>query len=353
VLAPILMSVAELKDLELAEEDLALLDTLERSALRGADLIKQLLTFARGGDEQRSLVDPSLIAAEVQALVRDTFPRNLAFSLSVTRAPWGVHGNATELHQVLMNLCVNARDAMPDGGRLSVALENVRLRAGAPELPVGAAPGDWVLLAVSDTGPGIPPELRERIFEPFFTTKQLGQGTGLGLSTTLNIVKRLGGFIALESGPGATFKVYLPAVKSSQPAGRAGDEAPLPRGRGELVLVVDDEPGVRSVAKKILERFGYRVLVAAGGEEALLRFGEEPSTALVLTDLSMPGMDGATLISALKARAPSLQVLCSSGFASDAQLGKIKAAGVERLLDKPYTAEGLLREVDRALHGGG
>ncbi|MEQ1841651.1 MAG: response regulator, partial [Verrucomicrobiales bacterium] len=331
------------------------LEPVRKCAERGADLIKQVLTFARGNEGRHVLLNPAQIVREVQRIVYDTFPRNIHCDVQIPVDILNIKADPTQLNQVLMNLCVNARDAMPGGGTLSIGLENRVVDEVDSGMNMDARPGPYVMLAVTDTGAGIPRELHDRIFEPFFSTKEIGQGTGLGLSTTFAIVKEHGGFLKLESEPGkgSTFKVYLPA-----PAGleKIPDEIPghdrLPVGHGELILVVDDEENIREVTRKALERFGYRVLTASNGAEGVsLYVQNQHEVAVVLTDMSMPVMDGPAMIFALKTINPSLQIIGSSGLAAEDNATKAASVGVERFVSKPYTASALLHILQELIAG--
>jgi len=354
VLAPILMSVELLKDLVTEEADLAMLATLQASAQRGADLVKQVLAFARGVDGERVTVNLIDLMRELLTGMLDTFPKSIDVQFAPAHDLWAVTGDTSQMQQVLLNLCINARDAMPAGGPITIGLDNVVLdEAGAREQP-DSRPGAYVRLSVTDTGTGITPETRLRIFEPFFTTKDVGKGTGLGLSTTLAIVKSHGGFIDVtsEAGAGSTFCVYLPANVMESSADHAGVAHPvLPRGRGELILVVDDEDGIRKLAQRMLERFGYRVLLACDGEEAVALYAlRQQEIAVVLTDMTMPNMDGPALIAALKTMSPGVRIIGSSGLTSRARVNAAVAGGVPHFLPKPYTADALLEMLQSVLH---
>jgi CheY-like chemotaxis protein len=261
---------------------------------------------------------------------------------------WAVEGDPTQLHQVFMNLCVNARDAMPKGGTLTVTMKNVVLDATYAGMSPEAKAGNYVVVNVADTGHGIAPEVREKIFEPFFTTKEVGKGTGLGLSTTATIVRSHGGFINVysEVGRGSAFGVYLPAADSntvSRPPRVNVETTQLPRGNGELILVVDDEAAIRQITKSTLESFGYRVLVADDGAQAIGIYAQRlGDISLVLTDMMMPIMDGPTLISALQRIDPTVRVIAASGLHSGGDLARAALAGVAHFLAKPYTAEAML-----------
>jgi PAS domain S-box-containing protein len=352
VLAPILMSLEMLKDKQDDDEGRKLLAMLERGAQRGADLVKQVLAFARGVEGQRVVINPAHLARDMQQIIQETFPKDIAFSFTPARDLWTVTGDPTQLHQVLMNLCVNARDAMPGGGKLTLAMENLRLDEIQAGLHPDAHPGAYVLATVTDTGAGIPRAIQDKIFEPFFTTKEIGSGTGLGLSTTLTIVKSHRGFIHLysEPGRGTTFKVYLPANIAAKPAESAAFAPEFPRGNGELVLVVDDEPTIRTVTQNILERFGYRVLLAVHGAAAVALYAQHGyKIAVVLTDMAMPVMDGPATILALKTMNPNVKIIGCSGLASGDGADKAVDAGVRHFISKPYTAEIILKTLAKAL----
>jgi two-component system, cell cycle sensor histidine kinase and response regulator CckA len=291
-------------------------------------------------------------------MARETFPRNLQFSVDIPSDLWPIVGDPTQLHQVLLNLSVNARDAMPDGGMLTYGARNAEvdalLAAGNP----GAKPGPHVVLRVQDSGTGIAPEVMERIFEPFFTTKELGKGTGLGLSTVIGIVRSHGGFVTVESqvGKGTAFEVWLPANPQAGPAVQVIEAEPLPLGHGELVLVVDDEADILRVTRAMLEGHGYRVLTAGDGTQALTELSQHPGEVrLVITDILMPFMDGVQLLHALRRMAPELKVVASSGAlgmpGQKDRTDEVKALGVRHILHKPYSVEQLLRAVQAELHG--
>jgi PAS domain S-box-containing protein len=352
VLTPVLLTLDLLRGrLGDDAETLELLATLESSARRGAALVRQVLNFARGADGKYAAVDLRHVVRETQALLRETLPRNIAVAVRMEANLPTVSGDPTELHQVLMNLCVNARDAMPRGGRLSLSLSTADVDAATAARHAGASAGRYIVLQVQDSGTGIAAETLERIFEPFFTTKEVGRGTGLGLSTAIGIVQRHRGFITVysEVGTGTTFHIYLPETSDGSanpsPSVPVRREA-LPRGNGELILVADDESDIRDTATRVLTAFGYRVLAAENGAEAVSRFVEHRAEiAVVLTDMAMPVMDGPATIVALRAIDPAVRIIGSSGRASNGGVAKAIGAGVSHFLAKPYTAERLLTEL--------
>jgi len=348
ILAPIMMSVPILRRPLSEEKRNEIITTIEMSASRGAEIVKQVLTFGRGLEGERTPLQVIVLIKEMVKIARETFPRNIAINTSNGADVWRVSGDATQLHQVLLNLCVNARDAMPAGGELTVGVRNFEVDASYASMIPDGRTGPHVLLRVSDTGTGMPSEVVERIFDPFFTTKGVGKGTGLGLSTVLGIVKSHGGFLRVhtEPGKGTTFEVYLPASADEQPAPADGAGEPIPEGSRELVLVVDDEAGVRDSVRLALETNGYEVLTATDGIDALSMFATHSrEIAVVLTDIMMPGMDGATLIRVLRAMAPAIPIIASTGLGEKAQIEQLKASGVEHVLHKPYSSEPLLRTI--------
>jgi len=354
ILTPILGSIDWLKmSVGTNPETLETLDTLETCAKRGADLVKQVLSFARGVEGQRMTVNVAHLAHELVRVLRDTLPKSIKLRLSSSEDLWTVSGDSTQLHQVLLNLCVNARDAMPAGGNLDLSLQNIVLDETYASMNVDARPGPYVLVQVTDTGGGIPPAIRERIFDPFFTTKALGKGTGLGLSTTLTIVRSHDGFINLysELNRGTKFKVYLPSNTSKAVAAEVSvKQARLPRGDGELVLVVDDEESIRNVVRGTLERFGYAVMLAHHGADAVALYAQHRHRiAVVLTDMAMPVMDGPATIIAIKTIDPEAKIIGSSGLTTHGDIAKVVGVGVKHFVAKPYTAEALLRTVGKAL----
>jgi len=352
VLTPVLMFVPLIREHIQEEEIRDLIGSVEASVQRGADIIKQLLVFSRGIEgEQRPLRLGDLVK-DVLKITREVFPKNLTIHSEVPRDLWLVSGNSTQLHQVLMNLSVNARDAMPHGGTLTYRGQNLTVDGSAAGLSAPVKPGAYVLLQVRDTGTGISPQLLEKIFDPFVTTKEVGKGTGLGLSTVQGIVRSHGGFIEVDSqeGQGTEFRVFLPALETAEAPAPAPPAEILERGHGETILVVDDEPAIRSLLQKTLERFGYRVLSAGDGIEALTVHGiHQAEIAAVITDLAMPGINGLALARSFQRITPDLPVLVATGRADQDQRSALEAAGVKWLLDKPFRAAALLAALRAAL----
>jgi len=352
ILAPIVLGAPMLRESLHDAEARDMLNAMEISANRGARIIAQLLTFSRGGVGERVTVQLPLIVRDMETIIRETFPKKITVQTTISSDVWKVRADPTQLHQVLMNLCVNARDAMPRGGVLTLALDNLNLdQTMAGKIP-GLQPGAFVRLSVTDTGTGINPEVIDKIYDPFFTTKEVGKGTGLGLSTVLGIVRAHGGAVQAGSivGDGTRFDVYLPAELNASATAEAARVAHA-AGNGELILFVDDEPAVRLVARRLLEQHGYRVVEAADGSEALLRYKQlRPGVALVVTDLIMPVLDGPGLILELKKIDPALPVIAASGHAAGVDPVVLLEIKCQALLQKPFEITELLREINRVLH---
>ncbi|HXT38944.1 MAG TPA: response regulator [Candidatus Angelobacter sp.] len=345
VLAPILMVVDLLRE-ELASEDSrAMLDTAKTSAQRGAEMVRQILAFARGVTGELKLLQAKHLVNEMIKLVRDTFPRTIQIKSNVAGNLHPILGDATQLHQVLLNLCVNARDAMLKGGTLRVEAENIALDARQTAMLPEPVSGRFIVLTVSDTGSGIPAELMDKIYEPFFTTKEAGKGTGLGLSTVMGIVQTHHGFIELTSqvGKGTVFKVYLPAAKTEDTGFVKLRLHAMQAGRGETIMVVDDEAALLGIMKETLEAFNYRVLTATQGAEALALFQQHSrEVQIVITDLMMPVMDGAALVAELRRIRPEIKIICISGLGSKTSSTDIEELNPRAFLTKPYSTEKLL-----------
>ncbi len=352
VLGPILLSLQVLRKKLTDEKDLKMVEMVEASAKRGAAMIKQVLTFARGIEGERIPLSLHHLVRELQDIASQTFPKSIGFRTQITKDLWTVTGDTTQLHQVLLNLCVNARDAMPQGGVLTVSASNVMLDQSYAKMHSEARPGPYVTISVSDTGIGIPPGLLDRIFEPFFTTKETGKGTGLGLSTTLGIVKSHGGFMNVysEVNRGTKFMVYLPAQQQQEQVSSEMESADVPRGNGQTILVADDESTILEITKVALEAHGYSVLTAADGTEAISQAASHPGTiALVVCDMSMPYMDGPTTIRALHKMDPALKFVAVSGLIDNPHVNELTTFPFVVPLQKPFTAEKLLRIVHSLL----
>jgi PAS domain S-box-containing protein len=354
-LGPIIMGIEllKIKNNDKATENL--LDLMDASAQRGANIVAQVLTFARGIEGEKQAIQPRHLISNIESMILGTFPKSLNISTYVAKDLWTVMGDATQLDQVLLNLCVNGRDAMPDGGSLTIRAENKMVDEHYARLNLEAKAGPYVVIEVADTGAGIPPRNLEKIFEPFFTTKEMGKGTGLGLSTARAIVKSHDGFMNAysELRKGTSFKVYLPAVTSSETVRAQARIAELPLGQGELILVVDDETAVRDISRITLESHNYRVMTAADGAQAVGFYAQNAgAVSAVLLDMMMPIMDGTATIRALESVNPHAKVIAASGL-----VDKVLHAGqsdqvspiVRAVLAKPFTAETLLKTLHEVL----
>jgi len=352
-LAPILLALEILADRATDNTDRELLETMRQSAQHGADLVKQVLSYSRGVKGERVALSLITLWKAMGNIIRDTFPKNIILNMVSAPDLWKVDGDATQLNQVFTNLCVNARDAMPEGGMMEISMQNIVLDDVYAGMNPASKEGAYVIVQVKDTGVGIPKEIQERIFDPFFTTKEAGKGTGMGLATVMSIVKSHGGFVthSSEEGKGSTFKVYLPASTSRQKSQEtAVGQTELPRAHGETILLVDDEERVREVAKMVLARAGYRVMTAANGAEALALYAQHrEKIALVLTDMAMPVMDGNATISALRAMNPGVKIIASSGLIDDHSMTSAGKPGAVHFIPKPYTAETMLKVLAEAL----
>ncbi|MBW4641523.1 MAG: response regulator [Goleter apudmare HA4340-LM2] len=352
ILTPILAG-AQLLPLKFPDADERtqhLLEILEINAKRGADLVKQVLSFARGVEGRRINLQIRHLIVEVSKILKETFPKSIQVYTDVPQNLWMVSGDSTQLHQVLMNLCVNARDAMPHGGKLRMSAKNLFIDENYARMNLEAKVGPYIVITVSDTGVGIPGEILDRIFEPFFTTKEVGQGTGLGLSTVVGIIKSHGGFVNVysEVGVGTHFKVYLPAVE--------GIETPhtealtVFRGHGELILIVDDEPAIQDITRTSLETHNYKTMIASDGIEAIALYAKHmDQISVILMDIMLPALDGLTAIRTLKKINPKVKIIASSGLMSNEKLEAIAENGVTTLLAKPYTINELLVALHKVL----
>jgi len=344
-LAPILMGAQLLKRKAGDDETREMLGMMETSTQRGADMVRQVLLFARGRDGEFERVELSAMVKEMEKLARETFPKNITVEAFLPDDLWPVRGNLTQLHQVLLNLCVNARDAMSGGGKLSIVADNIEMDATQAASISGAKRGSFVSLGVSDTGTGMPSEVLAKIFEPFFTTKGEGKGTGIGLATVLRIVNAHGGFMTVESelGQGTTFEVFLPRAQTVELAVTEAPAVPPQRGNGELLLVADDEQAIRDLMRAELTAAGYRVLVAANGAEAVALFKQNAKqVGLFITDNSMPVMDGLRAIGEVRNLRSELPIIVTSGETANVPDRVV-------LLNKPFALEDLLRAVSQSL----
>jgi CheY-like chemotaxis protein len=292
---------------------------------------------------QRIEVDPKHVIKDLAMIIKDTFPKDIRLNYAIPNDSWTILGDPTQVHQILLNLCVNARDAMPNGGNLTIDVENCVLDEHYTAMSIQGKPGRYVNISVTDSGTGMTPDVLDKIFEPFFTTKSPDKGTGLGLSTVMAIVRSHDGVINVysEPGKGTTFKVSLPAIELSTPGRNEGEQESLPRGGGEEVLVIEDEASILTITSQTLQAFGYRVLTATDGAEALAIYAQKKDEiAVVLTDMTMPILDGPATIRALMRINPKIKIVAASGLNPN---GPAAGMGVKHFLTKPYTAGTLLK----------
>ncbi len=350
ILTPILAASQLLQNKLFQEEERCqqLMTLVESNARRGATLVKQVLSFTRGFQGERRIIQVEYLISEIIQITQQTFPKSIEFSTSIAEDIWAVTGDTTQLHQVLMNLIVNARDALPDGGIIAISATNQFLDETYTKMNLDAKVGNYIVITITDNGIGIPPEILDKIFEPFFTTKGVNTGTGLGLSTALGIVKSHGGFIKVSSrvGKGSKFRVFLPAVQATEVLNVENLEAHT--GQGELILVVDDEPQIREIAQIILENHNYKMLAASTGIEAIAFYAQyKHQIKAVLMDIMMPEMDGIIAIRTLQKMNKEVKIIACSGLNSMEMLTEAADTKVQAVLSKPYTAKELLKILDQ------
>jgi len=367
ILAPVRLGAEFMKTLPFSGKEREIIEVMDISVHRATELVQQVLAFSRGRRSKRESMWLPPIISELERLVRESFPRDVRLDIQVASNLAPVKADSTQILQVLMNLCVNSRDAMPVGGVISFAADNVTLGSAQTASFPGVQPGPHVRIRVTDTGTGIPQVVRDKIFEPFFTTKDVGKGTGLGLSTALGIMQEHHGIIELEStGPqGTTFVIYLPATteeplapaattpaaaaqvrKSSE---RAAESKP---GAGHTVLVVDDEVPLRQAVAFILGQRGYNVLEASDGYQAIDVVKKSSEVEVVLLDVMMPRLDGLATMKALREFRPELRVIATSGVNHDTRVDALRRMGVQHFLLKPYRNHELLDALNECIGSG-
>jgi PAS domain S-box-containing protein len=354
VLTPIIMSIDLLKLQASGTETHEIIHTIQVSANRGADMVRQVLSFAKGVDGERVPIQPRHLLKEIHKIVADTFPKTIDLKVVIEPGLWSVVGDPTQIQQVLLNLCVNARDAMPAGGRITIIVANELIDDTYAAAEVGARTGRHIRIDVEDTGCGIAAGAIQRIFDPFYTTKEFGHGSGLGLSTSLAIVKSHDGFIRVvsEVGRGTKFSVHLPAADEAVVTQVPTEIHHYPRGRGELILLVEDEIPVRTVTQRTLESFGYRVVVASDGAEAVAIYArQQAEIAVVMTDMMMPVMDGAATIAVLKRMNPDVKIIAASGTSNGGAFSRSEIPDARHVLPKPYSTGSILNALAETLDG--
>lgn len=350
ILSPVMMAAGMLRLKATDEDTKKWLDLITENAVRGASLVQQVLTFARGMSGEQIPVQIKHILKDLIQVLDETFPRSIVVKKNIAPDLWTIIADPTQIHQVFMNLCINARDAMPDGGILTISAANID--EDSDEIRVaGLASGRYVKVTVSDDGTGIAKDIMQQIFDPFFTTKEIGKGTGLGLSTSITIVKNHNGIIDVKSDPGigSEFAVFFPASMKATENADIKAKNDVKEGGGEAtVMIVDDEDDIRSAARSVLEHFGYKVLTATNGVDAIEKLRSD-IVDVVITDVSMPGMDGATMISKLTATRPNLKIIVMSGSIDDERADLLDTLNITRRISKPFSAETLITELKSAI----
>ncbi|MEH2250539.1 PAS domain S-box protein [Nostoc sp.] len=354
ILTPILAAaqLAQEKFFQDEEQSGQLMALVESNAKRGAALVKQVLSFARGFKGERTIIQVKYLISEIIQIGKQTFPKSIEFSTVIPEDLWAIAADTTQLHQVLMNLVVNARDALPNGGKIKISAENKFIDEAYTRMNLDAKVGHYIVITVADNGIGIPPDILDSIFERFFTTKDVNGGTGLGLSTVVGIIRSHEGFIKVSSniGRGSKFDLFLPAVEATQAFTK--QELDLLPGQGELILVVDDEAQIREIATIILENHNYKILTASNGIEAIALYAQHKHQInAVLMDLMMPEMDGITTIRTLQKMNKQVQIIACSGLNSMEVFAQATDAHVQAVLSKPYTARELLKSLHQLFRG--
>jgi PAS domain S-box-containing protein len=352
VLTPILLSFELLAAKATSEEDRKLIEKTKASATHGAALVQQLLAFARGAEAKRVRLDPSVALTDLQPLIRQSLPPTIKLSVQVSENPWVIQADVTQFNQVLINLCINARDAMPQGGKIEIVTKNINVDDALANVNPGVRAGPFLRISVVDNGLGIAPSIIDKIFDPFFTTKAAGKGTGLGLSMVAGILKSHGGFVQVESesGRGSAFHLFFPGIQNAKPVQR--EETPAPaRGEGEGILLIDDEPVVRDTLQLLLQRAGYRIFPAGDGKSGVAEFDRhKDEVSLVITDMMLPDQLGTEVVKSLRRREPMLPIIGISGMMGSGDFDQLlRLKPPVDCLAKPLTPAVLLAAVRRGL----
>ncbi len=354
ILTPILVGLQMVKRAA-DEKNKQRIEILESSAKRGAELVKQILSFSSGHEGQLVPISLKSLIREIDKFAKETFPKTINIQIHLSQDLWMILGNSSQLHQVIINLCVNARDAMPNGGTLFLSVENFTIDKAIEKIHIDAKVGPYIRIRVIDTGTGIPPENLERIFEPFFTTKAPGKGTGIGLTMVFSVVKGHGGFLNVHSkvGEGTIFEIFIPAVqeKLEDSSLLAKDESneleATADGAGKLILVVDDEEQIRTMTSELLEMEGYKTVTAINGSDAIQVYSRhEKEIRLIVIDMMMPIMDGITCIAAIRKKNATLPFIAVSGLMDNEKIAKLTELGVTTAYSKPYSVQKLLQSIE-------
>jgi len=352
ILTPILMFVQLLRRKASDSKDHKIINIIEDTVKRGSNLVRQVLYLTRITTQEKERIDFHKLFSEIDLLIRETFPKSIKISINIEENLSMVVGNNTEIHQVILNLCINARDAMPNGGELNIEVKNVFVNESFQQKIHDANVGEHILVSISDTGSGISSDNLDKIFTPLFTTKGSGKGTGLGLPIVMRILKKHGGFISVNSEVeiGSEFNIYLPIYKQTTAERLLALEDDIIGGQGETILVVDDEETLRELTRQILEIYQYKVLTANDGTDAIATYVlNRDKISLVLTDLMMPNMDGFTTIKALRKIDPNIKIIAVTGLKGSDLADEVKKQNIP-VLAKPFTAQKLLKNIYNLLH---
>ena len=353
VFSPIMITLSILNRKLTSDVDRKLIGDLKKSINMGVNLVRQVLNL--GGDRQSDSTEIQIrhLAEDVKDILKQTFPANINISTDIPKGLNTILGDVTQIQQILFNLLINARDAMPNGGRVTVSAKNVELDQSFVDEDGDLKSGSYILLSVADTGSGIPQDVLKKIFEPFFTTKEIGKGTGLGLATVRSIVKKHDGFIKVDTvvGKGTRFDIYLPATTEKISKNEINENIPIAQGNNELILVVDDDQVFCESTKIMLESSGYRVMTAHNGLEGFQKFVDNQNDVrMVLTDISMPVCDGSTMIYALRAVSEDLDIIAVSGSKKDDAEDKLLQENIDLMVMKPFAGEELIQDIHRILN---
>ncbi len=352
ILQPILMGAEILRRRLKDESNLRIINIIELSVQRGRNLLNQILAFSKGMGGEKGVIQVKHLIREIEIILKETFPKSIKIEVEVPTNLLPIMADPNQINQILMNLCVNARDAMPNGGTLKIKAQNINLEKHYATQVPGIKPGPYILITVEDTGIGVPPEIIDKIFDPFFTTKEPGEGTGLGLSIVKNIVKEHGGFINVysEVGKGTIFKVYLPALAEEVKVEVEHLEEEIPLGNGELILVAEDEISILEMLGSTLENNNYKVITAVNGAQALVKFAQRKNEIkLLIADLGLPIIDGVELIKTIQKIQPKAKIIAMSGLEIPISLPDISSLNISSLIQKPFDARTFLREVTKVL----
>jgi two-component system, cell cycle sensor histidine kinase and response regulator CckA len=353
VFSPIMITLSILNRKLTSDVDRKLIGDLKKSINMGVNLVRQVLHVSRGGEGDSTEIQIRHLAEDVKDILKQTFPANINISTDIPKGLNTILGDVTQIQQILFNLLINARDAMPNGGRVTVSAKNVELDQSFVDEDGDLKSGSYILLSVADTGSGIPQDVLKKIFEPFFTTKEIGKGTGLGLATVRSIVKKHGGFIKVATavGKGTRFDIYLPATTENISKKEISEDIPIALGNNELILVVDDDQVFCESTKIMLESSGYRVMTAHNGLEGFQKFVDyQNEVKIVLTDISMPVCDGSTMIYALRAISEDVDIIAVSGSKKDDVDDKLLQENVDLMVMKPFAGEELIQDIHRILN---